>query len=276
MAEATKATGMLGSDSRGLALIGQLFAAIVLLVAVTTRAGWNVAHPKNWAYTIAAASVAMFFSLVGLGLIAAGKSEQRLFEMPVAGTVTVGRLLAFWNFVWWAVAAGICTFDAPFTSVENGYFSVWAGFIFGILGLGYTTEQLADKAVGAGPMLGLAAASIVVMIASSTNNFAVWETIYAMVIATLTLCIVIVFFALEKAGQGEGALQVVKMPLFALFAVLWMVLAGCATFIEPWIAPGNGYFGSWLGAVLACVVASSAYKSDTSTPTAGDKATPAP
>ena len=89
------------------------------------------------------------------------------------GMCSAGRLLMFFLFVWWAVAAGIITFDGPFEvhsppiiapsppdpalprptipsthrperlqMVGNGYFATWFGFIFAVNGLGSTATDV--------------------------------------------------------------------------------------------------------------------------------------
>ena len=89
------------------------------------------------------------------------------------GVCSPGRLLMVFLFCWWAVAAGIITFDGPFEvncppiltpsppdpalplpmiptthrserlqMVGNGYFATWFGFIFAVQGLGSTASDV--------------------------------------------------------------------------------------------------------------------------------------
>ena len=64
--------------------------------------------------------------------------------VPKVGGVTVEMLFAFFLFVWWAIAAGIMTFQGPFTATTNGYFATWAALLFSLLLLASTKRGVSS------------------------------------------------------------------------------------------------------------------------------------
>lgn len=244
--------------ARSVPLAIQAVASTVLLVAICTCPNGCETEPKvkNWAYTVSAAVIAMVFSLVGLFLVSgqADTHDKVLAELPKGGPLTAGSLLALFLFVWWGVAVGICTFDSPFTLTGNGYFSLWAGFIASLVGLGASyTNQMVSAARGKhGSLLGLGAASIVMICALSIPDPAPFtsgaafegESLYGLVLACLTLPVCL-FFALVSSAA------VVEQVVLGLYAVAWCVMAGFVTFKGPFTVTSNGYFGAWAGAAIS-------------------------
>lgn len=230
----------------------QLVASVVLLIAITVQL--NSTTTPNWAYTVAAATVSLFFSLVGIVLIKMREPfDKKLFAM--SGTdVTVGNCLSAFLFVWWAVAAGIITFQNPFKATGNGYFATWTGFIASVAGLGVTSDQAVSAVSGAGPLLGWLAASVVLVCAvpERIGDFKPDQgaAIYALIIAILSIITAIVFLALDSAGKADSV-AVVKMYVLLFFSILWIVAACATTFTNVFYYTGNGYFSVWIGTALA-------------------------
>jgi hypothetical protein len=97
-------------------LWAQLLAAMVLLIAITSTFGKSTNH---YGYAISVAVIAMFFCLLGLLLsLRPDARDQLLFVAPLVGTVTIGYGNAIFLFAWWTIAAGILTFNGPFTDVS--------------------------------------------------------------------------------------------------------------------------------------------------------------
>jgi hypothetical protein len=101
-------------NSRMMPYIGQILAAVVLLIAVTVPSG----DVKNGSYGIAGAVIAMFFAIVGCYLVKVEAMYDRpLGTFPLVGTLTVGNVNARFLFIWWFIAAGRlgysqCTFNS--------------------------------------------------------------------------------------------------------------------------------------------------------------------
>lgn len=247
------------------ALVGQLIASIALLIAVTKcNNNWqcdDVDKPDNWAYTVSAAVIAMAFSLGGLAMVHFNKDG---FDKPMMGMCSAGRLLMFFLFVWWAVAAGIITFDGPFEMVGNGYFATWFGFIFAVNGLGSTATDTMKELTTIG-LLGLIAASVVLVGEIvpdhiGKNDDYRDESIYALTISLLSILVALIFLIMQKMTGDENACNKVKVPVFIFFVVAWMILANLVTFRGPFEIPGNGYFAAWAGTVVAIHIAFSSLK----------------
>jgi hypothetical protein len=90
-------------NSRMMPYIGQILAAVVLLIAVTVPSG----DVKNGSYGIAGAVIAMFFAIVGCYLVKVEEMYDRpIGTFPLVGTLTVGNVNARFLFMWWFIAAG--------------------------------------------------------------------------------------------------------------------------------------------------------------------------
>jgi len=140
--------------------------------------------------------------------------------------------------LWWGIAAGIITFQGPFTDTGNGYFAAWAGFLFSIVGIGASVTKAWSVAANSGPTIGLFIASVVVFCALLGDEAIgggkayQGEAIYALIISILTTLVVAIMLILESNGQEETVVKV-KMPMYLFFGVLWIVLACLVTFSGP-------------------------------------------
>jgi len=254
-------------------LLMQFLAGLVLLIAACVQCGnLNKGIPsafqvdcsaiKNWAYTVSAASIAIFTSISAIVLLRCARStyDKVLATSSQIGDLTIGFLIAIFHFLWWGIAAGIITFQGPFTDTGNGYFAAWAGFLFSIVGIGASVTKAWSVAANSGPTIGLFIASVVVFCALLGDEAIgggkayQGEAIYALIISILTTLVVAIMLILESNGQEETVVKV-KMPMYLFFGVLWIVLACLVTFSGPFTGTGNGYFGSWAGATL-CLCAS--------------------
>jgi len=73
------------------------------------------------------------------------------------------------------------------------------------------------------------------------------ETIYAMVITILTICAV-GFFSFR---YWKGSRSCFESQILIAFSILWIVAASALTFSGPFLATGNGYFASWMTAIIS-------------------------
>lgn len=222
-----------------LPMVGMLFSGMVFLIAIATLGK----GAKYWAYGISLGSVTMFFSIVGVLLA----MKQELNDK-------VGMFNAYFLFLWCFIGACIFTFAGPivFRVTSNGYFAAWGMAIFSIMAVGVTSSQMTQSVSDMGSLLGLLASSVIVIIATidpvqggGYRN----ESIYALTLACVTVLVAGGFWFKDR--QSEGGKDMVKFFVLGFFALCWIVEACLVTFRGPFQATGNGYFGSWAGAVTS-------------------------
>ena len=239
---------MVKLDGHELPVAGMFVSAAILLTAVTADGGADK-DDWHWAYGIALTVITMFFSLV----LGAFIRKPELVESQPMVPHHLNHFLFVWNFV----GACLMTFgEGPFLWTSNGYFAAWGMAIFSVMGLGMSSDSVKN----AGSMMGHLATSIIVIIALSTHdnsfdNYA-GESIYGIIMACLSAVTVMYQVSMERKGQ-EGLSAKVKFPIFALYALCWVVSASLMTFRGPFVLTGNGYFGAWGGAVtgIYCAMA---------------------
>lgn len=182
---------------------------------------------------------------------------------PESVTQLMHQVAAFVFWLWCGIGALITTFYAPFTTLSNGYFAVWAGAIAATLYLAVTFQEarvemsldfdVPDQKIMA--MLFNFSASVVALIAVlvylNRNSWG-WDgwTIWALVCCA---------FGVLFSGIMIPLLRFVEMPdaiskWASLFYFVWWAI-GTATMtfqgifsgsIGDGIAYGNGYFSAWL------------------------------
>lgn len=222
-----------------LPIIGTFFSAIILLVAILVGGS----SLKNYEYTISVAAVAMFFSLVGFLLVTCREDNQ---DQISQGN---GIFLSLWCFI----GACIITFNGPFKTTSNGYFASWALAICSTMGVGITGKQVKTAITGMGAVLGLGASAVVVIIAvSSDYNDDKFKNnqIYALVLSCVTIVLVGII-AFQDHSKETVEPSKVKFCLLGVFSIMWIVMASIVTFDGPFRNTGNGYFGSWVGAIMS-------------------------
>lgn len=126
----------------------------------------------------------------------------------------------------------------------QGYFASWVAVSAAAMALGFTASAFQTSVKGLGALMGLLASSIIVIIALidwvGHADFLA-ESIYAMVVACITVLLVLFHIYIKGNGGGDGMFMFLVL---AFFALLWLVLACLVTFRGPFIATGNGYFAS--------------------------------
>lgn len=242
-------------DNRALPYVGIVGAATVLLIAL-------VLPPvglKNDGYGIAVCVVAMVFGLFGIYMTLKNTDlyDKELGSVPLLGNMTVGTGTAYFLFLWNFVGAGVLTFNAPFLVVSNGWVACWAGVLFALMALGVTTDTLKTKANDMGYLSALMLASIIqicAIIPELTRSHGS-EAIYSLVVCIMTIILVMAFGKYEE-------LEKYKFAAFAVFALLWLVLACLVTFRGPFIQVGNGWFSGWAGCIFSVMIMGSLMKGD--------------
>jgi hypothetical protein len=229
---------------------GVLFSGMVLVIALTTGPQYVEDH-KYYEYGVAVAAVAMIFAVIGWGLAHTNLGEGKF-------SIYNNYFLFAWGFF----GACFMTFGGPFEFTGNGYFGAWGIVFFAIMGLGVSVENFKDALGGMGAMMGLLACSLIVIVAISSEGFdeSKGELIYAIIVACITILVLAGLIMMEYGDGGEA--HKVKLPILALFAILWIILACLLTFRGPLVftVTGNGYFGSWGGAITSVCAAIAALK----------------
>jgi hypothetical protein len=225
---------------------GVFSSAMVLLIALTTGGSYIDDH-KYYEYGIAAAVVAMVFALTGCVLAYTNMGEGKF-----------GRFNNYFLFVWCFIGACFMTFGGPFEFTGNGYFGAWGMVVFAIMGLGDSVDNVKEALGGMVPTLGLLASSLIAIVAISDEGFDEnqGELIYAIIVACITVLVLGVIIKIEYDNAGEP--HMLKFPILAFFAVLWIILACLVTFRGPFVWTGNGYFGAWGGAITGVFAAMAA------------------
>lgn len=133
--------------------------------------------------------------------------------------------------------------------MDSGYFACWGGVAFSLGSLGVTTDALRSQAQGMGIANGLIVASLIQIASVAQHLGSDGAAIYSMVVCVLT---VLGVMAQSHAPQ----IQPFQFHMYAVFGILWLVLACLVTFRGPFLETGNGYFSSWAGLLLCGWLAS--------------------
>ena len=227
-----------------LPLVGMITSALVLLTAVSTWKGPPVWRSDSWEiyaflFPCVTAAVAFFALLM--------TCMEGFYRRN-------GKFINLFLFVWNFVGACLLTVVNPFIATGNGYFAAWGTVVFSAGSLGIRSDTFSTSISGLGPIIGLVASSIIVIIASTDflgpNSFHRYEAIYAMVVSCITLIVFVTFLLEERRKmnlrktrgehQGGYGTSIFKIVGLGLFAVLWVALAFVATFRGPFLTTGNG------------------------------------
>lgn len=229
----------------------------ILLIAVLA---WEEDPIRSRGYVISVPTLSLIMSI---GIILMMVFRENLY---VIYGQYVSQILFLWNFV----GACVLTFSSPFTTTGNGYFAAWACVATSAMAMGVTGDMVRSRIEGFGPLMGLCASSVVVVIALldylGNKDYAHKETIYALVVSCLTIAGVagILFYQKRNSefGGSGGSMGFLyaKAAFLCVFALLWLFLACLVTFFGPFEETGNGYFASWAGAACVLFAASAAFK----------------
>lgn len=149
----------------------------------------------------------------------------------------------------------------PFKTPGNGYFALWAGFLFSLLALGDVMESVkhqisTSKDSGKGPSVGgpsrgLFFAAVILLVAlipwvdqgSDAPYFD--ESLFGMIAAAFTIVICVCLMMFTKLNKK------MVQAIASLLCLLWAAVAGIMTFRAPFYSTGNGYFSSYAGLFMA-------------------------
>ena len=231
-------------DTSSLSLVGVLVSSVILLAALL--AGSNLEHAQYYEFGIAVAVIAMFSALVGLTMI--------YLKMEDDTYIIYNH---YFLFAWCFIGACFMTFGSPFVITGNGYFGSWGMVVFAGMGVGLGAEKTKEAAGKNGALIGLLISAIILLVAicSDWSDFKgsfKGELVFGVIVVCLTILAVPAIIYTDKDGSTTRKL---KFPALVVFAILWFVLAGIFTFRGPFVFTGNGYFGSWGGAVTSVIAA---------------------
>jgi len=191
--------------------------------------------------------------------------------------LTVENIIATFFALWWAIGAGVVTFQGPHLVCGNGYLASWVALLASLYLLNATfhgapQELLARRtawAMNAGAsvaskryLLYLCACALVMLFsafhvvfgqtaaerASLEGDGKLGAAIWSLMVSFVTLRDVVVLLAMRSA-------DVSRKITAALLVVLWLLTAIATTIEGPFEAAGNGYFAAWMGLAFAFLLA---------------------
>lgn len=263
-----------GSRKPGYWIAFMVIAAAVLIGASAQYAGENSSYLRRYGdYAVSVGAVGAGLGLLTLLVYRSRDSNLKKvqFELQGVGQVTNEMLIAFFFFVWWVVGACVLTFNfVPFAITGNGYFSLWAG-AFASAGYladasGRTLDSLASRARSKGPLFGLIVPSVVLIIATTTDNsfgqsrLDLDQCKYGLSVGIISLVGILFLLALDDRGSRldfgrNGQRMADTLPKLVAFVLvcLWAAAAIVLTFDKPFTntSLANGYFACWLGLILS-------------------------
>ena len=199
-----------------------------------------------------------------------------------------GKHMCSLMFVWSFIGACFLTFDKPFVNTGNGYFSAWATVFGSAMAMGVNAEALGSKLKGLGSVMSLLASSVVVFLASAApirdDDPNKSEAFYACILAVVTF--VVLGLVVLMDNRDKALPPKLYFGMMAIFSACWIVMAFLVTFRGPFdvtgksigsfplccffmlivinktyihyhiicllfLSLGNGYFGSWVGALAS-------------------------
>jgi len=243
-------------------------AAASRVVDLTSWVG--ITADRFTSYAVAVGAGGIIFPLIFLLMI---KLCRKPFEKELVSVkeepVTLQKICAIFLVLWWGCGAGIGTFERPFSVPGNGYFALWAGFLFSLMALGdvmesvkshmSTQKESADGPSVSGPARGLFFAAVVLVVAlipwvdKGSDAVAFAESLFGMIAAATTIVACLILMLITKLDKK--AVQVIAL----LLCLTWAAVAGIMTFRAPFLTVGNGYFSSYAGLFMAFQLSSVAY-----------------
>jgi hypothetical protein len=214
----------------------RLLATLICGIWVTAAASLLVdagAESSFHTYAVIVGAGGIILALLAVLLLKYGKGSMDKELVAVKDEkITMQKLWAVLLVVWWGVGAGLGTFRSPFTATTNGYFALWAGFLFSLMALADVMESVGSKVTGAkvgSPARGLFFAAVVLIIALIPfvdNSNVPWygESVFGMISAAVTIVVCLVLILADKLEHKIA--QVIAAGL----RLLWLATAGILTF----------------------------------------------
>jgi hypothetical protein len=226
-------------------LLGVMASSAVLFIAVLVKKLLDT-RQNYGRYGIALSVVSFVIAFVSL-------------VMPVKCTFVI-NLLNYFLFAWNFVGACIFTFNGgPFESTGNGYFAVWSSVVFSAIAADppgtFTSRSILGKM---NSILDFGAGAVVVLISLASalhedSDSYKGEIIYTMLTTCISICAVFIF---SLSYMRRGTRGCMESQILIVLSIMWIIGACAVTFSGPFLVTGNGYFASWVTAILSVKAAS--------------------
>lgn len=170
------------------------------------------------------------------------------------------HVISIFMFLWWFAGVIFLTFFGSFkdTTNANGYFGAWFGFIFSCALLMSASpwverNMTSEMSKSRQPLTYLILASCVVIGSSIDSCIPVEECLndygWALSLSSISGCLALLMAIFARCTPS------VLMLWLARFLVLWWTVGVLTvTYIGPFKATGNGYFGSFASFVASLFV----------------------
>jgi hypothetical protein len=212
------------------------------------------------------------------GSVASGHIAYAIAVGVVSLLMTLGWIYGLQNYprlqvpfalflsLWWSLAAGLLTFDEPYTYVGNAYFATWIAAIFSNIFAYQSSVQYQSYASSLmsqlehQPCFIILLASIVELACAADNcdndngRHCTGEDQYAVWVGCLSIltCLVPVVAALKLPnGLPNESFKLISAFLF----VIWIPGVYVLTFRNPFRDLGNAYFSTWFAALFSAYFA---------------------
>eukprot|EP00403_Amphidinium_massartii_P027775 CAMPEP_0178389424 /NCGR_PEP_ID=MMETSP0689_2-20121128/10109_1 /TAXON_ID=160604 /ORGANISM="Amphidinium massartii, Strain CS-259" /LENGTH=526 /DNA_ID=CAMNT_0020009873 /DNA_START=91 /DNA_END=1671 /DNA_ORIENTATION=- len=175
----------------------------------------------------------------------------------------VMKFAAIFLLVWWAAGTACMTVESPFPYTGNGYFGSWMALIFSwLLAVNYfpALKNAEEKlAAGGSQLVALLTLASFVVFAQTLwliidDDRDSGEVIWVLICSAVSLLIMVLLHISAVSDKLSSHFALIAVFLFVWWCVGWFI----ATFDEPYVGTGNGFFGCWVALITSAMLADKA------------------